>query len=64
MKNICLNGLNNFAPTELNILCVPSFYDDFAPTEQKYVLENQYRPIGLSALRVDGRRNRNHRKFR
>lgn len=41
MKNICLNGLNNIAPTELNKSCVQNFYDDFAPTEHIFAIENQ-----------------------
>ncbi len=41
MKNICLNGLNNTAPTELNKSCVQKFYDDFAPTELIFAIENQ-----------------------
>jgi hypothetical protein len=41
MKNICLNGLNNIAPAELDTHLVPLFYYDVAPTEQKSVLENQ-----------------------
>lgn len=41
MKNICLNGLNNTAPMELNKLCIPKFYDDFAPRELLSTIENK-----------------------
>ena len=40
MKDICLNGLNNTAPTELNKSCVQKSYDDFAPTELIFAIEN------------------------
>jgi hypothetical protein len=33
MKNICLIGLNNAAPTELHGLCAQKYYYYFAPTE-------------------------------
>ena len=41
MKDICLNGLNNTAPTELNKWCVQKCYYYFAPTELISTIENQ-----------------------
>ena len=41
MKYICLNGLNNTAPMELNNACAQKFYDDFAPTEPIFAIERQ-----------------------
>lgn len=41
MTNICLNGLNNIAPTELKKSHIQNFYYDFAPTELIFTNDKQ-----------------------
>ena len=47
MKNICLNGLNNVAPLELNKSRIQTFYYDFAPPELIFLFRNLNNPNGL-----------------
>jgi hypothetical protein len=50
MKNICLNGLNNTAPSELKDLGAHKFYDDFAPTELIFAIKSQIDRLYMSCM--------------
>lgn len=41
MKSFFLNGLNNIAPMELKKYVIQTFYNDIAPMEHKFDLQNK-----------------------